>query len=110
VSWLGVVPYLSLDAIDGTLRGLPPCSLAVSYGVPEDTWPPAVRAVSQTFQAIAAEAGEPPRSRFTPERFAGLLSDRGFRVVQDVGFEDVEPNYGLPALSVANERIALATR
>jgi methyltransferase (TIGR00027 family) len=110
VSWLGVVPYLSLDAIGTTLRGLPPCSLAVSYGVPEKTWTPAVRAVSHTFLAMAQAAGEPPVSRFEPERFAELLANFGFAVVEEVGFEDVETRYGLPALSIASERVALALK
>ena len=62
VSWLGVVPpYLSVDAIKATLRDLPPCSLAVTYAVPEDTWPDAVRAASNTFRAMATDAGEPPQ-------------------------------------------------
>ena len=82
ISWLGVTPYLSLDAIGATLGSLPACSLAVSYTTPQDTWPDAVRAVSERFRAIA--------------------------VIDDVGFEDVEPRYDLPALSVGNERVALA--
>jgi len=110
VSWLGVVPYLSLAAIEATLRDLPPCSLAVSYGVPEDTWPASVRAVSHTFRAMAVEAGEAPVSRFTPERFATILADHRFTVVEDVGSEDVEASYGLPALSIGAERIVLATK
>ncbi len=110
ISWLGVIPYLSLDAIGATLRGLPPSSLAVSYSTPQDMWPHDVRAVSKTFRAIAVEVGEPPVSRFTPDQLAGVLADRGFAVVEDVGFEDVEPRYGVPALSVGNERIALARK
>jgi methyltransferase (TIGR00027 family) len=109
VSWLGVVSYLSLAAIDATLDGLPPCSLAVSYGTPQDAWPEAVRAASQTFRAIAVDAGEPPVSRFTPDTFAALLADRGFRVVEDFGSEDVEPRLGLAALSIGNERVTLAS-
>ena len=38
ISWLGVIHYLSLEAIAATLRGLPPCALAVTYITPEDTW------------------------------------------------------------------------
>jgi len=110
VSWLGVVPYLSRDAIDATLRRLPPCSLAVSYGTPEDTWPPTVRGISLSFRAIAVNAGEPPVSRFRPDEFADLLTDCRFTPVEDRGFEDVEAHYGLPALSIANERITLATK
>jgi methyltransferase (TIGR00027 family) len=109
VSWLGVVSYLSLEAIEATLRELPPCSLAVSFGYPEEAWPPAVRRVSEIFRAIAARSGERPLTRFTSAQFAELLARRGFQVVRELGFEDVEPRYGLPALSVGCERIALAT-
>jgi methyltransferase (TIGR00027 family) len=110
VSWLGVVPYLSVDAIEATLRHLPPCSLAVSYAVPEDTWPDAVRAASNTFRAMATDAGEPPRTLFEPDRFAALLRDHRFTLVHDAGFQDVEPRYGLPALSIGGERITLAEK
>lgn len=110
VSWLGVVPYLSSDAIEATLHDLPTCSLAVSHGAPEDTWPAPVRAVSERFRAMAVKAGETPVSRFTPEQFVDLLADHHFKVVEEAGFEDVERCYGLPALSIANERIVLATK
>lgn len=108
VSWLGVVSYLSLDAARATLGDLPPCSLAVSYGTPPDTWPPGVRAASLTFREVAVAAGESPLSRFTPGEFARALEAHGFTVVDEVGFEDVERRLGLPALSIGNERVALA--
>ena len=31
-------------------------------------------------------------------------------VLEEVGFEDVEARYGLPAVSIASERVALASR
>jgi methyltransferase (TIGR00027 family) len=110
ISWLGVTPYLSLDAIEATLRDLPPCSLAVSHGVPDDEWSAPVRAVSQILEGIAVDAGEPIRSRFSREGFAEMLGDHGFTVLDDAGFEDVESRYGPPALSIAGERVALATK
>jgi methyltransferase (TIGR00027 family) len=110
ISWLGVTPYLSLDAIGATLRGLPACSLAVTYATPEDTWQGEGRRVSETFAAMALQAGEPPVSFLTPDQFADVLAANGFAVLEDVGAEDVEGRYGLPALSVGNERIALATK
>jgi methyltransferase (TIGR00027 family) len=80
ISWLGVTPYLSLDAIGATLRGLPACSLAVTYATPEDTWQGEGRRVSETFTAMALQAGEPPvsfsdpgpiRRRIGRQRFCG---------------------------------------
>jgi methyltransferase (TIGR00027 family) len=110
VSWLGVTPYLSLDAIRATLSDLPPCTLAVSHGTPQDTWPDEVRAVSNTFGSIARGAGEPPRTRFAPEQFADLLAEHGFEILERVGYADVEPRWGLPAVSIGNERVILAVK
>lgn len=110
ISWLGVIHYLSLEAISATLRGLPPCSLAVTYITPEDTWHSDIGPASKTFQAMALQAGEPLVSMLTPDHIADVLADAGFALVEDVGPEDVETRYGLPALSIANERIALATK
>lgn len=109
-SWLGVVSYLSLDAIQATLRELPPCMLAVSHGTPSELWPDEVRSVSITFRSIAERAGEPPLSRFAPEQFAHLLSEHGFEVLEEAGYQDVEPRWGLPALNIGNERVVLAVK
>jgi methyltransferase (TIGR00027 family) len=110
ISWLGVIHYISLEAVAATLRGLPPCSLAVTYITPEDTWQGAIGTASKTFQAMVLAAGEPLVSMLTPGEMADVLGDAGFAVVEDVGPEDVEARYGIPALSVGNERIALATK
>ncbi|MBV9818116.1 MAG: class I SAM-dependent methyltransferase [Solirubrobacterales bacterium] len=110
ISWLGVTPYLSLDAIAVTLRGLPPSLLAVSYATPADTWPADARAVSSGFRTMADKAGEPAKSRFTPDEFTEVLADHQFALLEDVGFEYVAPRYGVPVLSVGNERIALASK
>jgi methyltransferase (TIGR00027 family) len=109
VSWIGVIHYLSLDAIGATLRRLPPCSLAVTYITPEEMWPGQVRAASKVFQAMAADAGEELVRLLTPGDVADVLAESGFTVVEDIGPEDVQPRYGVPALSVCNERMALAT-
>jgi O-methyltransferase involved in polyketide biosynthesis len=107
---LASLPYLSLDAIGATLRALPACPLAVSYGTPEDIWHRDVRAASEAWRETARAAGEPILSRFGPGDFEELLTANGFAVVEDVGCEDVEPRYGIPALSLGNERIALSRK
>jgi methyltransferase (TIGR00027 family) len=108
VGWLGVALYLTREAIAATLRALPACSIAVSYNSPEDTWVGEAHAVSKLFEAVAASEGEPLVSLFTPDEFAAFLAENGFDVVEDVGAEDIEARYGLPAIATAQERIALA--
>jgi methyltransferase (TIGR00027 family) len=110
VSWLGVIPYLSLDAIRATLADLPPCTLAVSHGTPQDMLPDEVRAVSKAFRSIASRAGETPLTRFGPEQFAELLAEHRFEVLERAGYADVESRWGLPALSIGNERVVLAVK
>lgn len=66
--------------------------------------------MSKTFRSIAAQAGEPPLTRLGPEQFAELLADYGFEVLERAGYPDVESRWGLPALSVGNERVVLAVK
>jgi methyltransferase (TIGR00027 family) len=106
VSWLGVIPYLTVDAIAATLRELPPCSLAVTYVPPEESWDASARSLGAAFQAQVRDLGEPWLSLLTRDQVASLLTDAGFSVVEDLGAADVEPSYGLPA--VHHERLAIA--
>ena len=108
VSWLGVTPYLSLEAIGAVLRGLPSCSLAVSYGTPENMCDGAGRKPRELLLAFAREGGEPIVSLLSPDELADMLAGHGFAVVEDVGCEDAERRYGLPGVSAVNERVALA--
>lgn len=110
VSWLGVTPYLTIEAIGRTLDDLPPCSLAVSYATPEDLWSDDCRRVSMLFRDIAAKSGEPILSLLSPGDVAQLLADHGFTVTEDVGHDDVEGRFGTRALANGGERLALATK
>jgi methyltransferase (TIGR00027 family) len=109
-SWLGVTPYLTIDAIGGALDALPPCSLAVSYGTPKHLWSDECKRVSNKFLGLAAQSGEPILSLFSPEDFTSLLADHGFTVTEDVGHEMIESRFGVRALANGGERIALATK
>ncbi len=109
VSWHGVVPYLTADAVTATLSELPAqASIALSYVVPESDWSERAHPIASTFQGLAADAGEPWLSLMTPDDVRELLSQVGFAVAEDVGPDDVADRYGLPAMNY--ERIALAHR
>ena len=108
VTWLGVTPFLSRDAILATLRELPPCWLGVGYVPPLDAWDERLRASVSWMPGKMAELGEPWLSLLTPQDLAGLLAEAGFSMLEDLGSEDVEPRYGLPALNY--ERLALARK
>jgi methyltransferase (TIGR00027 family) len=108
VSWLGVVPYLTVDAIRATLDALPRCSLAVSYVTPPDAWEGESLRIGRQLEAVVRDRGEPWLSFFMPYQVAEVLAGCGFATVEDVGPEDIQGRYGLPAINY--ERAALATK
>ncbi len=105
VSWLGVIPYLTREAIIAALTALPPCSLAVGYVPPQEHQDSDARRLGAAIGEQAEALGEPWLTLTTPEEFAALVADGGFTVVEDVGAHDIETRYGLPALNY--ERMAL---
>jgi methyltransferase (TIGR00027 family) len=108
VSWLGVVPYLTSDAIVQTVRDLPDCSLAVGYGPPDTHRDEDARDISAKVEARVREVGEPWITLPTPNEFAALLAKGGFTVIEDIGAHDIETRYGLPAIFF--ERMTLARK
>jgi methyltransferase (TIGR00027 family) len=108
VSWLGVVPYLTPDAIVQTLRDLPNCLLAVGYVPPDSHRDEDAREYAAGVEGIVREAGEPWVTLPTRNEFAALLAKGGFTVIEDVGAHDIDTRYGIPAVNF--ERMALARK
>lgn len=108
VNWLGVLSYLTPDAITETLNGLPPCSAAISYSLRESVWDADTRAFAESLFRTFAALGEPQITLTTPHETAELLATAGFRVVEDLGPGDVAARFGLSCVSP--ERIVLAQK
>jgi methyltransferase (TIGR00027 family) len=87
VMWLGVVPYLTREAITATLEALGHVGAEVvfDYGEPLEAFSGARRAYMEAFFARVAALGEPLLSRFHPSEVAALLSQAGFIHVEDFG-------------------------
>lgn len=92
VMWLGVVPYLTPEAITGTLAAIP-ADVVFDYALPLEASPGEERAVREERSARVAGVGEPLRTRFLPEELAGFLGERGFEVVEDVGARELLGRY-----------------
>lgn len=106
VNWLGVIPYLTREAILDTLRALPSCRLAMSYVPPDEYRDEDARRLGAIMEAAVAAMGEPFLTLLSSADLADLLAEAGLELLDDLGAHDVEPTYGLRAL--AYERIALA--
>ncbi|MGN6517028.1 MAG: class I SAM-dependent methyltransferase [Rhizomicrobium sp.] len=96
-AWLGVVPYLTRDAIMATLRfiaGLPRGTTVVfDYGVPPSQRDPAAAAAHRALAERVAAAGEPLRSLFSPEDLVRDLKEAGFRDAEDFDPEQLNARY-----------------
>jgi methyltransferase (TIGR00027 family) len=94
--WLGVVPYLTREAIVSTLdfvAGIPGSEVVFDYTEPFANFSPEVRANAAAIAARAASVGEPWLSLFHPAEMAALLGDRGFARIEDISRADVAERY-----------------
>jgi methyltransferase (TIGR00027 family) len=96
-SWLGVVPYLELPAIEATLAcvaRMPAGSTIVfDYGVSTDALNFAERFVVRRMAKRVAQAGEPWKTFFVPDEMASLLARAGFQSHGDWGAEEINALY-----------------
>lgn len=87
--WLGVVPYLTAEAIRTTLAmigGLPGgAEVAFDYADPPAALSDEARTAHQTRAARVAAIGEPWLSYFEPPVLHSLLTDLGLPDIEDLG-------------------------
>jgi methyltransferase (TIGR00027 family) len=90
-AWLGVVPYLTLEAFRSTaafLSARPARSgVVLDYGQPRHVLPPLEQLGRDSLAARVQLAGEPFRLFFTPEEMRSELS--AFHEVEDIGTEEI---------------------
>jgi methyltransferase (TIGR00027 family) len=95
-TWLGVVPYLSRQAVLATLSliaRLPDAEVVFDYGEPPEAYPPERRAGYEAMIARAADFGEPWLSFFVPDELVNALSSLGFREFEDLSPRDIAIRY-----------------
>lgn len=96
--WLGVVPYLTRDAVSTTLAfiaGVPESEVVFDYAEPFENYPAERRENVMATAARAASRGEPWLSLFDPAELSDLLRNKGFAIVEDLGLAELtERLYG----------------
>ncbi len=88
-SWLGVIVYLTREAVFETLAFVAArplgSEIVFDYGEPVSSYPPAERPVHQARLDRMAALGEPWITRFEPEPLARDLRALGFSLIVDLG-------------------------
>ena len=96
-SWLGVVPYLTLDAFRATLETIArlPAGTGVSfdYGVPRHALSLMGRMAFDRLAARVAAAGEPFRLFFTPQELEDEFRRAGFHRSEQRGSQELNAMY-----------------
>jgi methyltransferase (TIGR00027 family) len=95
--WLGVVPYLTLEAFRATLRDvarLPAgTGICFDYAFPPETLSPQRRLVFDHLARRVAAAGEPFRLFFTPGHIESELRAQGFRRIEQADSDRLNELY-----------------
>jgi methyltransferase (TIGR00027 family) len=94
--WLGVVPYLSREAIVTTLdfiAGIPGSEVVFDYAEPFENLSPPVRAHVMAVAERTAALGEPWLSLFDPGEMSALLQGRRFSHSEDLGRAEIADRY-----------------
>jgi methyltransferase (TIGR00027 family) len=94
-AWLGVVPYLTLEAFHGTLSFIsaqPPGSgVTLDYGQPREVLPRLEQLAHDSLASRVEKAGEPFRLFFTPTEIAAEFSR--FHRLEDLGAQEINARY-----------------
>jgi methyltransferase (TIGR00027 family) len=94
--WLGVVVYLSREAILVTLdviASIPASAVVFEYTEPFENHSPERRAHLVAIAERVAARGEPWLSFFNPTELSAILRDKGFANIEDLGFAEMVNRY-----------------
>jgi methyltransferase (TIGR00027 family) len=95
--WLGVVPYLTLDAFRATLQTIAqlPAGSAVSfdYALPREALSPQGKTAFDRLSNRVSAAGEPFQLFFTAESLEAELRQAGFHRFQQLNYDQLNEMY-----------------
>jgi methyltransferase (TIGR00027 family) len=95
--WLGVVPYLTMEAFRATLRDvarLPEgTAITFDFAFPPETLSPGRRVIFDRLAQRVTTAGEPFRLFFTPAQLESELRATGFRRIEQVDTDRLNELY-----------------
>ena len=96
-AWLGVTPYLAMDAIVVTLKYIasapPPTTVIFDYPISRELLSFWQRMMFDAFARRVAKTGEKFVSSFDPVELDQMLRSLGFRNVEDLGRGEINARY-----------------
>jgi methyltransferase (TIGR00027 family) len=109
-TWLGVVPYLTRDAIDDTLgyiASIPHSEVVFDYAEPPEAWTEDVKAYAAARMAQLKKINEQWVSRFEPAGVAALLRSHGFDDMEDISFQQIVSRFGRDLQGLATGQVGV---
>jgi methyltransferase (TIGR00027 family) len=94
--WLGVVPYLTREAVAATLdfiAHVPDAEVVFDYAEPFENYPAGRRENIMAVAERAALRGESWLSLFDPAELSQILRDSGFGLVEDLGLAELTERF-----------------
>jgi methyltransferase (TIGR00027 family) len=95
-TWLGVVPYLTEDAIGRTLdymSSIPDSEVVFDYMEPE-AFPGELKQLGTERTEQLKKMDERSVSRFEPAGIAAMLRSHGFCAIEDINFQEIASRFG----------------
>jgi methyltransferase (TIGR00027 family) len=103
-TWLGVVPYLTENAIGSTLNAMSSIEnseVVFDYVEPLEAFSKELRQLEMEREEQLRKMNEPSISRFEPAAMAAMLRSHGFCVIEDIGFELIASRFGRAVQALA---------
>src|SRR5215472_11225718 len=109
-SWLGVVPYLTRDAIASTLdymASIQTSEVVFDYMEPAPAFSGEIRELVTARSEQLGKIGERWASRFEPDSMAEFLRSHGFCDIEDINFQQIRSRFGHLVQGLAPGRAGL---
>jgi O-methyltransferase involved in polyketide biosynthesis len=106
-TWLGVVPYLTEDAIGGTLdymASIPNAEVVFDYVEPTEAFSEEMRELVTERTKQLEKIGERWVSRLEPAGMAAILRAHGFSDIEDINFQEITSKFGRSVQGLAPGR------
>lgn len=109
-TWLGVVPYLTQDAIDSTLSfisSIENAEVVFDYLEPPEAFSEELRQIEKLRAEQLKKMGERSVSRFEPAGISALLRAHGLSDLEDFGFDEIKARFGSAIQGLASGHAGL---